>query len=156
MATGARALPASAAAARGDAAFFSSAATGKIQARVLGWRVHFERAAAPRQGGIGHEIGVRGKSIGILGMGIAVVASVRVHIPALRPVLQQRHHDLVKDLLMDRGVFDGNQDFHPAVQVARHPVGRGNEDLGVLVRQPMSRAETDDAAMLQEAADNGS
>src|SRR5947208_808370 len=70
--------------------------------------LHLERAAAARKRRVGHEISVRGESIGVLGMRITDIAPVRLHIPALRLVFQLRHHDLVKDLLMDRGILDGN------------------------------------------------
>ena len=43
----------------------------------------------------------------------------------------------------------------PAVQVATHPVGRADIDLRLLVRQPVTVAETDDARMLEEPADDG-
>ena len=86
--------------------------------------------------------------------GVAPVGAVGSQVPALLAVLQVGHHDLVEDLAVDGGVFDGHQRFHPPVHVARHPVGRADEHLGMARRQPVAVAEADDAAMLEEAADD--
>ena len=118
-------------------------ATAKNQVRRLLESGTFILRARPRpdKDGIGHEIGMRGKSIGVLGMGIALVTPIPLHIPALCPVLEQRHHDLVQHLLMDRGIFDGNQRFPPAgpgCAASSRPLDM--IDLGVLVRQAMAVA----------------
>src|SRR5204863_2601830 len=70
--------------------------------------LHLQGAATARKRRIGHEIGMRGESICVLGMRIADKAPVRLHIPALRLVFQLRHHDLIQHLLMDGGIFNGN------------------------------------------------
>src|SRR6266702_2101431 len=84
-----------------------SATTG-ISAPAFRRVLHLERAAAARKRRVGHEISVRGESIAVLRMRITDIAPVGLHIPALRLVFELRHHDLVKDLLMDGGIFNGN------------------------------------------------
>jgi len=59
----------------------------------------------------------------VSGVRIAFITCIRLHIPALRLVLEQRDHDLVEDLLMDGRILDRNQRLDPAIEVARHPVG---------------------------------
>src|SRR5690242_16669024 len=102
MATGARALGEADAWALGCEAARMSATGMSVPA--LGWLLHLEGAAPARQRRIGHEIHVRGEGIAVLGMRIADIASVRLHIPALRLVFQLRHHDLIQHLLMDGGI----------------------------------------------------
>ena len=51
-------------------------------------------------------------------------------------------------------VLDRHQGLDPPRQVALHPVGRGDEHLGLLRRQAVAGAEADDARMLEEAADD--
>lgn len=55
---------------------------------------------------------------------------------------------------MDGTVFDRDQRFDPAVEIARHPVGGGNEHLRPPRRQFVTRRETDDPAVLQKPADD--
>src|SRR4051794_12331180 len=105
-------------------------------------------AAASRQARIGHEICVRAE--GVLINYDAMVDAVGCQVPALRLVLQVGDHDLVEDLLVDRWIFDRHQRFDPAVEVPRHPVRRGNEDLGLRRGQAMAVAEADHPAVLQE------
>src|SRR3546814_2240098 len=50
--------------------------------------------------------------------------------PALGLIIQVGDHDLVEDLLVNRCILDRYQGLDPAVQVAGHPVRRGNEHLG--------------------------
>src|SRR5687767_9172705 len=52
--------------------------------------LHLERATAARKRRVGHEIGVRGESIAVLGVRITDIAPVRLHIPALRLVFELR------------------------------------------------------------------
>src|ERR1041385_9110194 len=85
---------------------------------------------------------------------IADVAAVGLHKPALRLILEQRHHDLPHHLFVHGGIFDRYQGFNAAVEVPRHPVGGRNEHLGFGRRQRVSIAETDDAAVFQEASDD--
>src|SRR5437870_8490230 len=84
-------------------------ATGGISVLALCLALHLEGAAAARKRWIGHEIGMCRKGIAVLGMRIADVTSIRLHIPALSLVFHLRHHDLFQDLLMDGGIFNGNQ-----------------------------------------------
>src|SRR6185312_12365949 len=76
------------------------------------WFLHLEGAATARKRRIGHEISMRRKCVRVLGMGIADIGSIRLHIPALGLVFHLGDQDLVKDLLMDGGVVDGNQGLH--------------------------------------------
>src|SRR3546814_12865846 len=46
-----------------------------------------------------------------------------------------------------------SQHLDAAVEVARHPVGRGNEQLGIGRRQALAGAEADDTRMFEETAD---
>ena len=80
------------------------------------------------------------------------VTLCRLYLPALRPVVELRDHDLVQDLLMGGRIFDRPSASTP-IQVARHPVGRRDEHaaLGCGIA---CRCRNGDAAMLQEAADD--
>src|SRR3546814_11382470 len=84
---------------------------------------------------------------------IAVIGS---EIPALRLVLQGGDHDLVQNLFMHRRVLDRDQHLDAAVEVARHPVGRGDEQLGIGRGQSLAGTEADDTRMFEEAADQRS
>ena len=57
--------------------------------------------------------------------------AVRRQHPTLRLVAQVGAQDLLLHLFMHGRVLDRYQGFDPAVEVARHPVGRGDEDLGL-------------------------
>ena len=81
--------------------------------------------------------------------------AIRLHDPALRHIGKVRGHDLADDLRLHCGVLDLDQRFHPAGQVAAHPVGRGHENARLLVRQPVAIAEADDAGVFQEPSYNG-
>src|SRR5579862_1441133 len=51
-------------------------------------------------------------------------------------------------------VLDRNEGLDPEIEITRHPVGRGDEDLGFGRGQAMARAETDDPRMLEVPADD--
>ena len=97
---------------------------------------------------------MRRKRVGTIAGRIAGIGAVGAQIPALRLILEIGDHDLVQHLLMHGRIVDRNQGLDAAVEVARHPVRRGDVDLGLRRRQSMTRAEADDAAMLEEAADD--
>src|SRR5262249_7370001 len=126
--------------------------SGLAQRQVRRLLRPLERAAAPRQTRIDHEVGVRteridpGSETGI--------ASVGLECPALHVVLQICDHDLIEDLLMDGRILDRHQGLDAVVEIARHPVRRGDEDLGRPRRQAGAGAEADDARMLEKAADD--
>ena len=84
----------------------------------------------------------------------ATIAAVRRQVPTLGLVFQARDHDLLENLLVNGRVLDWYQSFHPTVQVTRHPVGRGDEDLGLRGRQAVAVSEADDPAMLEKPADD--
>src|SRR3546814_18626392 len=95
--------------------------------------------AAAGQAGIRHEVSVRAERL--RRRAHAPEGSLRLENPALRLVVEIGDHDLVEDLLVDRCVLDGNQGLDPAVQIAGHPVRRGDEDLGVPGRSRLAIAE---------------
>ncbi len=111
-----------------------------------------QRLAAPGQARIGHEIGVGRKPL-LVGRD-PLVRAVRREAPALQRVAQVGHHDLVEDLPVHGRVLDRHQRLDAAVEIARHPVGRADEHLGLVRGQPVAVAEADDAAVLEEAADD--
>ena len=51
-------------------------------------------------------------------------------------------------------IFYRHQRFYPAVEIARHPVRGGNEDLGPPGGKLVPAGEADDPAVFQETADN--
>ena len=53
------------------------------------------------------------------------------------------------------GIEDRAQHFDTAVEIARHHVGGGNITRGFGMRQPVTGAETIDASMFEETADDG-
>ena len=85
---------------------------------------------------------------------VAEVAAVGLRHPALRLVGHVRRHDLVDDLRVHRRVGDLDQRLDAAGQVALHPVGRADVDPRPRRRQAVAVAEADDAAVLEEAADD--
>src|SRR6185295_20345108 len=62
--------------------------------------VALERAAAPRQAGVAHEVFVRGERLVQIGNVDAFEAPFAVHVPALRLIVEVRDHDLVEYLLV--------------------------------------------------------
>ena len=90
--------------------------------------VCMQSAAAARETRIDHEV-----HMGILRLcprTETLPRAVGAQNPALSIVVQVCLHDLVEDLLVHGGVFDRNQCFHPAVEVAR-PIGRRDEHRGL-------------------------
>src|SRR5260221_486752 len=111
-----------------------------------------ERATASRQAGVGHEIGMRAKRLVVQRR--AGIGAFAVEEPALGRILEVGDHDLVEHLTMDGWVLNRHQGLDAPVEIARHPVRRGDEDLGVVGWQLVAVGEADDAAMLEEAADD--
>src|SRR5215467_12673618 len=75
-------------------------------------------------------------------------------LPALLVVLEVGDHDLAEYLLVHGRIENRAQHLDPAVEIARHQVGGGDVDRGALVRQAVPAAEAEDAAVLEEAADD--
>src|SRR5690606_18027287 len=80
--------------------------------------------------------------------------SVRQYFKTLLIVHDVYEHDLAEHLFMHRGVGDRHQRLHPAVEIARHQVGRADIDDGIVGRQAVAVAEAVDAAVLKEAPDD--
>src|SRR5229473_1798572 len=108
--------------------------------------------AAPGEARIGHEIGV-GREAVFLG-GDPRIRAVRRQVPALQRIAQIGHHDLVEDLAMHGHILDRHQRLDAPIEIARHPVGRADEHLGLVRRQPVAVAEADDPAMFEKASDD--
>ena len=81
--------------------------------------------------------------------------TIRSKLPALQRVLQIDHHDLIQHLRMHRRVFYRHHGFHAPIHIARHPISRGNINLGATRWQPMPIAEYVNARMFQKAANDG-
>ena len=62
---------------------------------------------------------------------------------------QDDAEDAVDDPVLEPGVLDREHDLDPPAEVARHPVGRGEEDLGLVVV-----LEVADPGVLQELVDD--
>src|SRR3546814_13068931 len=60
---------------------------------------------------------------------------------------------LVEDLGVDGLILDRDHIFDAAVEIARHPVGRRNEQLHAVMRQRRAIGESPYAAVLEKAAD---
>src|SRR5438067_10704599 len=84
----------------------------------------------------------------------AVIGAVRRQAPALQSVAEIRHHNLVQHLPVHGLVLDRDERLDPPVEIPRHPVGGTDEDLAMIRRQLVAIGEADDAAVLQEAADD--
>src|SRR5580658_3154066 len=107
-----------------------------------------------REAGIGHEVLVGRKGALLVPARGAQVASVSVHEPALGLVVQIRHHDLIQHLLVDRGVLYRSQNLDATIEVARHPVGRGDEHASVIGGQGVAVRKDAYPRVLQETADD--
>src|SRR6201986_5042673 len=59
-----------------------------------------ERLSASGERGIRHEVSMRRKRIWRRGRSVALITAIGRHVPALRLILQQRHHDLILNLLV--------------------------------------------------------
>src|SRR5690606_1044687 len=120
----------------------------------FGRKVVLERGSTPGETRVVHEIGVSIKGLLALPQAASAVGPIRLQFVTLLVVFQIGNHDLVQNLIMDRGIEDRHHDLTPPVEVTRHPVRRGDIDLGLVIRQTISVAETDDTGMLKEAPDN--
>src|ERR1043166_2202169 len=87
-------------------------------------RRFLERFSTARQARIGHEILVGVERFLARGGLYARGTSIRQELPALLVILEVRDHDLAENLLMHGGIENRTQDFDPAVEIARHHVGR--------------------------------
>ncbi len=91
---------------------------------------------------------------GVGGGTLANVFAVGQQPPGQRLIAQIGAHDLVQHLAMHRLVLDRHQRLDAPVEVARNPIGRGDEDFRLIRRQLVAVAEADDSAMLEEPADD--
>src|SRR5215831_20870126 len=118
-------------------------------------RRFLERFSTARQARICHEIlvGVEGflARRGLYARGTAVGQE----LPALLVVLEIGHHNLAENLFMHGRIENRTQDLDSPVQIARHHVCGGNINRGLRMRQRVTCPEAIDAALLEEAADNG-
>src|ERR1700736_3969157 len=117
-------------------------------------RRFLEGFATAGQARIGHEILVGIERL-LAGGGLyAHRGAVRQELPALLVVLEVGDHDLTEHLLVHRRIEDRAQHLDPAVEVARHQIGGRDIDRRARMRQDVAGAEAEDAAVLEEAADD--
>src|SRR5258706_8316267 len=109
---------------------------------------------APGKRGVGHEIVMGRESALAVPAGAAPVCAFRVEKPTLGLVVEVGDHDLLQHLLVDGGVFHRNHDLYAAIEVARHPVGRGDEHPRLGRGDGPAVGEDDDPGMLQETTDD--
>jgi hypothetical protein len=109
--------------------------------------------AAARQRRVSHKIVMSGNRI--FGRRQTTPGSVGSKLPGLGGILEVHNHNLIQHLCMNSWVTDRHQTLDPPVHVAFHPVGRADEDLRISVGQLMPVAKHADAAMFQEATDDG-
>src|SRR3954453_805437 len=123
-------------------------------AREAARRGFFERFATARETWIGHEVFVGVERL-FARRGLDTHrGAVGQEVPALLIVLEIRHHDLVEHLLGHRRIENRTENPNPAIEIARHHVGRRDVERGLAVRQAVARAEAIDSAVLEEAADD--
>src|SRR5205814_6707930 len=123
-------------------------------AREAAGRGFFERFATAREARIGHEV-FMGVEWLFARRGLDTHrGAVGQEVPALLVVLEIRHHDLVEHLLVHRGVENRAEYLNPAIEVARHHVGRRDVDRGLAMRQTKADAETINPAVFEKAADD--
>src|SRR5450755_611162 len=118
-------------------------------------RRFLERFPTARQTRICHEILVGVERFLARGGLYARGTPVRQELPALFVILEVCHHDLAKNLLVHGRIENWRQHLDPAIEIARHHVGGGNIERRLGVRQAVARAEAIDAAVFEEAADDG-
>src|SRR5262245_387202 len=114
----------------------------------------FKRFSTARQTRIGHEVLVRIEGLLARRRLYARRGPIRQDLPGLLVILEIGDHDLVQNLLVHGRIENRAHRLDPAVEVARHQVGRRDVDRGLRVRQAVPVAEAIDAAVLEEAADN--
>src|SRR3546814_17666930 len=61
--------------------------------------------------------------------------AVWLQYPALLVIDQIGHEYLIENLVVDGRILDRNHIFDAAIEIARHPVGRRDEELHPLMRQ---------------------
>src|SRR3546814_2128877 len=80
--------------------------------------------------------------------------AVWLQYPALLVIDQIGHEYLIENLVVDGRILDRNHIFDAAIEIARHPVGRRDEELHPLMRQERAGGKGPDAPVLQKAADD--
>jgi peroxiredoxin Q/BCP len=127
---------------------------GRGGARGGEWQGFFgNRACPPAAGGAECEFDelVLAVAFGSIGArGGAAIGAVWGEDPGFGVVGALAGEDFVEEPLFEEGVDHGEDDLDPVVEVARHPVGTADEEFGGSVV-----FEAVDAAMLEEAADDG-
>src|SRR6478672_5875807 len=108
-------------------------------------RRFLERFSTSGQARIRHEILMGVEEFLARGGLYARRTAIRQELPALFVILEIGNHDLAKDLLVHRGIEHRTQDLDPAIEIARHHIGRGNINGGSGMRQRMAGTETVDA-----------
>src|SRR5262245_9151152 len=116
-------------------------------------RRFLERFPTSRQARIGHEIVVGVEGYFARARRYPGGTAVRPEPPALFVVLEIGRHNLAENLFVHSRIENRTKDLDPAVQIARHHVGRGNIYRRFLVRQRVARAEAVDATVLKEPSD---
>src|SRR5712672_1408007 len=101
----------------------------------------FERFATTRKTRIGHKIFVGIEGLLPLRGFYAIRGAIGQKFPALFIVLEMRHHDLLKHLLVHGRIENRAKYLHAAVEIARHHVGGRYVDRGLGVRQAVAGAE---------------
>src|SRR5262245_38443904 len=114
-----------------------------------------ERFSTARQARIGHEVLVGVERLLARRARYAHGGAIGQDLPALLVVLEIGDHDLIEHLLMDGRIEDRAHDLDPPVEVARHQVGGSDIDRRLAMRQAVATAEAEDAAVLEEAANDG-
>src|SRR5262249_55461635 len=117
-------------------------------------RRFLEGFATAGQARISHEILVGIESL-LAGGGLyAHRGAVWQEPPTLLVILEIGDHDLAEHLLVHGRIENRAQHLDPPVEIARHQVGGGDVDRCALMRQAVAGAEAEDAAVLEEAADD--
>ena len=104
--------------------------------------------ATSRERGVLHEKPVATEGEAAIWPSGSCIAAIGLHHPGLGNIGQIGRHDLANNLRLDGFIVNFNQCFNPAVQVAIHPIGRGdiNSRLGAV--QIMAIGKANDAGML--------
>src|SRR5437667_3785679 len=91
------------------------------------------------------------------------IAPVRLKLACFHPIIQKTWKHLVNDLVAQRWVFDRERQFDSPVEISRHPICAGEEDLGLpaifemknpaVLKKPAN--DTDDANVFAEIGNFG-
>src|SRR3546814_1108766 len=63
-----------------------------------------------------------------------LIGAVWLQYPALLVIDQIGHEYLIENLVVDGRILDRNHIFDAAIEIARHPVGRRDDELHPLLR----------------------